>query len=136
MTGNPRKTRQRTIILAVIVALATDGCAGFLKLTPEATAKLDAFNQWADTWIQGARQQLPLILAAASMVPEAQPYVGKAGTVLADADAAIDAYKASVEALKAGDATPEEIAAKQAQVLAVIERIKHLVGAIKDQIDA
>lgn len=136
-TATTRKTTRSMfiailLIAAVLMAMtAMHGCAGFLKLTPEARQKLDDFNGWAKTWVDGARAQLPMILATASMIPAAQPYVAAAGQVMHTADQAIAAYETACGALKAGASTSEEIAQKQRQVLAAIEQINNVVGNIK-----
>ena len=113
-------------IMTVLFVIAMAGCAGG-KLSPTAQTDIDTFNKYASEFNAGVKADAPAILAIASMVPQAAPYVPLAQKAIAALDAATNAAQA-VSAV-ATDPTAQAVIAAQQNVSAVIGAINAASGA-------
>lgn len=134
MSVKPTRTRCAIVTFGILPLLLLAGCAGFLRFSPEVQDKLEDVSVYFNKYVQGVKSQLPIVLAAASLIPAARPYTAAVVAAVRDAELAADAFAAVVCAGKDGMAAPEEIAAKEEEIGTAIRKINALVGILQSQI--
>ena len=119
---------KRIIAVLFVVALAftmISGCASFGVFSTQAQTDIAKFNAYAATFLAGVKADTPALLAIASVIPQAAPYVPIATKAIAALEAATVA--AQTVAAVASDPAGVSVSSAQASVSAA-------VGAVQDAI--
>lgn len=119
--------RKAIAILAVVVMIG--GCAGTFKWSDSAQTKLNDITAWAETWIGGALDQAPVLIAAAVAIGGQNDKTDMATEALKAAKLALAGWKAAV-AVGSTDTTE-----KYTALLDAINKVKATVGEVKALVD-
>lgn len=119
--------RKAIAILAVVVMIG--GCAGTFKWSDSAQTKLNDITAWAETWIGGALDQAPVLIAAAVAIGGQNDKTDMATEALKAAKLALAGWKAAV-AVGSTDTTE-----KYTSLLDAINKVKATVGEVKTLVD-
>jgi PBP1b-binding outer membrane lipoprotein LpoB len=117
----------KRIIAVVALVFMVSGCASFGVWSTASQANIAKFQTFSAQFLAGVKADTPALLAIASMIPQAAPYVPIAQKAITALEAATAA--ASVVSAVASDPAGVSVSTAQASVSAA-------VGAVQDAINS